>query len=77
MATKTITITEEAYELLASRKDVKESFSEAIKKHFKKESLLSLIGVLSSEEANDLRKHIAERRATSRRRLAMIGKRLA
>ena len=77
MSTKTITITEEAYELLASRKETSDSFSDAIKKHFKKESLLSLIGVLTSKEANDLRKDITERRAAFRQRLTLTGKRLA
>lgn len=77
MATKTITITEEAYELLASRKNTEDSFSDAIKKHFKKESLLSLVGVLTHEEAGELRKHVADRRVASRQRLAAIGKRLA
>ncbi|MBI4140660.1 antitoxin VapB family protein [Candidatus Woesearchaeota archaeon] len=69
MATKTITITEEAYGLLASRKDTEDSFSDAIKKHFKKESLLSLVGTLTSQEAKELRIHVAERRNASRQRI--------
>jgi predicted CopG family antitoxin len=66
MATKTLTITEDAYHLLASRKSDEESFSEVIKKHFRKESLVVLAGILRPEEATELRRHIEQRRSMSR-----------
>lgn len=60
MATKTITITNEAYERLSAFKESKESFSDVIKKITGKYSLLDLVGVLTSEEANELEKYKKE-----------------
>jgi len=62
MATKTISITTEAYERLASLKKHNESFSEIINLLTKKHSLLDLVGVLTHEEAASLRKSISETR---------------
>jgi len=76
MATKTLTITEEAYELLSANKLPQESFSQVIQKHFKKESLLSLAGVLTHTEADELRRHIAERRKASRKRIQLTARKL-
>ena len=76
MATKTITITEEAYELLAAQKTSEESFSEAIRKHFKKESLANIIGILTHAEASELRKHVALRRTASRHRVDRVASKL-
>ncbi len=76
MAVKTITITEQAYELLSVNKSPDESFSQVIQKHFRKESLLSLAGILTHAEAEQMRKHIAERRKASRKRIERIAKRL-
>ncbi len=72
MATKTLTITEDAYERLAALKEGNESFSDVIVKHFPKHSLSELIGILSHKEADELRKHIAERRKASRQRIDRI-----
>ena len=77
MATKTITITKDAYGLLSAHKNTKESFSDVITKHFKKSSLWDVAGILSHEEAEALRKHVRERRKASRARLNRIAKRLA
>jgi predicted CopG family antitoxin len=75
MATKTLTITQDAYERLASFKQNNESFSEVIVKQFPKHSLLELAGLLSHEEANTMRKAIAESRKRSRTRMNHITKR--
>ena len=76
MATKTITITEDSYEMLSAHKTPQDSFSDVIKKHFKKESLLDLVGVLTSSEAENFRKHIKERRTASRKHIDNLSKRL-
>ncbi len=62
MATKTISITTDAYERLASLKKHNESFSEIITTLTRKHSLLDLVGVLTAEEADTLRKSVAETR---------------
>ena len=60
MATKTLTITEEAYEKLAAFKKGKESFSDVIHKLTSKYSMLDLVGLLSKEEANELAGNIKD-----------------
>ncbi len=72
MATKTLTITEDAYERLATLKGENESFSEVIVKHFPKHSLLEIAGILSHAEAEKLRKSITEGRRRSRERRERI-----
>lgn len=69
MATKSITITNEAYERLANFKDEKESFSDVINKITKRYSLLDLIGILSNKEAEDLKEHIKVARKRLRRQV--------
>ncbi|MBS3165998.1 antitoxin VapB family protein [Candidatus Woesearchaeota archaeon] len=76
MATKTLTITEDAYERLAMRKEKNDSFSDVIVKHFPRHSLMELAGILSHDEAEEMRKHIAEGRARSRKRMELIAKRM-
>jgi len=72
MATKTISITEEAYERLRIQKGKKESFTDVINRITGKRSLLELAGILSEEEANKLENHIKERRMASRKRVDKI-----
>ncbi len=76
MATKTLTITEDAYERLAVMKTGHESFSDVIIKNFPKHSLLELAGILSHGEAEQMRRRIAESRALSGKRMERIAKRL-
>ena len=59
MATKTLTITEDAYERLANLKEESESFSEVVKRLTAGHSLLDLVGVLNKEESNELKNTIA------------------
>ncbi len=65
MATKTITIMDDAYKLLADNKLEAESFSEEIRRIFskkKKKSLKDFFGILSDEEGEDILKAIKKSR---------------
>ncbi len=62
MATKCITITEDAYEMLNARKGSKDSFSDVIKKHFSGNSLMELAGVFSKKRVKELREDINKTR---------------
>ena len=69
MATKTISITEEAYERLANKKEKNDSFSDVIIKITTTTPLSSLIGILSKEKAAELRASIKEIRKRIRQRV--------
>jgi predicted CopG family antitoxin len=60
MATKTITITEEAYEGLVINKKGTDSFSDVIKRLTKRKSLFDLVGIISSEHGKELHRHSKE-----------------
>jgi len=62
MATKTISITEEAYERLKSRKSENESFSEVINRMTNKRPLSDFLGILNEKEADLLEKTIKRSR---------------
>ncbi|WP_293027736.1 antitoxin VapB family protein [Natronococcus sp.] len=68
MATKTISLDEEAYERLKARKKEGESFSETVKRLAGERSWNEVTGILSEEEAADLEATIEERRTKSRER---------
>ncbi|OGI64012.1 hypothetical protein A2642_00545 [Candidatus Nomurabacteria bacterium RIFCSPHIGHO2_01_FULL_39_10] len=72
MATKTLTITEDAYERLAATKEENESFSEVINRITNKVSLLSMAGILSEQEADRIEQRIKNMRAKSRQKLLHI-----
>ena len=75
MASKTITVTVEAYEALKAAKDPSESFSEAIMRVVGRRSLREFVGCLSAESADRLesaivagrKRHTAEMKRRSRR----------
>ncbi len=73
MSTKTISITEEAYDRLDSRKKERESFSEVIKRLTGKRSLTEFAGIFSKEEAAELEKNIRKGRISATKRLERIG----
>jgi len=81
MVVKTITITKDAYEKLASSKKEGESFSEFINRSFTKkgnvEDIMKFAGAwsdMSEEEANRLHKHIEDvrKRAGKQRRKELM-----
>ncbi|MEK6826066.1 MAG: antitoxin VapB family protein [Nanoarchaeota archaeon] len=66
MATKTITVTEEAYIRLARLKKENESFSETINRITGKRNIMEFFGILSKEAADELEKNIIENRKRHR-----------
>ena len=69
MATKSITITNEAYDRLVSFKGSNESFSDVVNKLTKRNNLRKLVGLISKEEADLLKKRIADLRSKTDRSL--------
>lgn len=67
MAVKTITITEDAYRRLKSRKLGDESFSEVIMRLTKRRPLRDFVGILSPESADAIRRAIDEDRERRRK----------
>lgn len=63
---KSIRLSEEAYERLKARKQDDETFSDVVLRLAGERSLLELAGILSDEEADALEDAIAERRARRR-----------
>lgn len=68
MATKTISLDEEAYERLKARKQEGESFSEVVKRLAGERSWKEVAGILNEEEADALEAAIEEGRSRSRKR---------
>ncbi len=62
MTVKTITVTEDAYEALKSKKEPNESFSEAILRITKRRPLSEFYGILKGESGEEFEKAIMERR---------------
>jgi len=74
MASKTITISEEAYDRLKSRKEENESFTDVINKLTRERSLMEIAGILSEDEADRLEEKIKEKRGETRDRIEEIKK---
>ncbi len=68
MATKTVSLDEEAYEQLRARKKEGESFSEVVKRLAGERSWSEVTGILTESEADDLESAIESGRAASTQR---------
>ena len=68
MPTKTVSLDEEAYEQLKSRKQDGESFSQVVKRLAGERSWSEVAGILSDEEADTLADAIEEGRSRSAQR---------
>jgi predicted CopG family antitoxin len=66
---KSIRLSDEAYERLAAHKREDETFSDVVLRLAGERSLLDLAGILSDEEADALRDAVAERRERRQRGL--------
>ncbi len=66
MATKTITITVDAYKRLLANKKARESFSDVVCRITGKGSLMRFAGILSKETGDALATAVKQSRATSR-----------
>ncbi len=61
---KSIRLSDEAYERLVAHKREDETFSEVVLRLAGERSLLEIAGILTDEEADELRKAVAERRSS-------------
>lgn len=66
---RNIRLTEDAYQRLKDRKQPGESFSDTVERIAGERSLLELAGLVSDEEAEEMREAIREREERSRERL--------
>ena len=70
MPARTVNLSEEAYALLASRKQPRESFSDVVRRLAGERSLFDLVGVLDELQARKLEERIRAGRERAARRRA-------
>jgi len=73
---KSVRLSEEAYERLAAHKREDETFSDVVLRLAGERSLLELAGLLTDEEADKLREAVAERRARRTEELEAVADRI-
>lgn len=76
MSTKTLTITEDAYERLFALKEESESFSEVIRRITSKVKLSDFAGLLTETEAKTVHEKIKKMREASATRMKRIREQL-
>lgn len=76
MATKTISLDEDSYNRLKSLKEGDESFSDVVKKVTSERSLMDIAGILSDEEADELRENIEKSREKAAERSKEISEKI-
>jgi len=69
---KSIRLSEEAYERLAAHKRDDETFSDVVLRLAGERSLLDIAGILDDEEADALREAVTERRSRRRDELERV-----
>jgi predicted CopG family antitoxin len=69
---KSIRLSDEAYERLAAHKEADETFSEVILRLAGERSLLDIAGVLDDEQADSVREAVEERRERRARDLENV-----
>lgn len=70
MPSRPIQVTDEAYELLRSLKQDRESFTDVIKRLAGERTLFEVVGVLNPEQARRFETRIAQGRERAKRRRA-------
>ena len=76
MSTKTVTLSQDAYDQLAGLKEGHESFSDVVRRLASRQSLRRFAGVLSNKEASDIEDTIKKGRAMSKERTKRLLKEL-
>ena len=76
MGSKNVRLDEDVYERIKSKKRPDETFSEAIDRLTAETSFLELAGILSDEEAEEMREAIQEQEERSRERLDRLTERM-
>lgn len=76
MGTKNISISDGAYERLAAMKRPNESFTDVINRLTGRRSIMELVGVLSKEEAREIKKTVKEMRKKSSKRIRTLSHRM-
>lgn len=66
MPTRTISITEEAYERLRVMKEKNESFTDVVNRLTGKRSIMEFAGILSKDDAEKMEEYIKARRKAGR-----------
>lgn len=69
MSSKNISISESAYRKLKALKKDNESFTDAVNRLTEERSLLDIAGILSDEEAEEIRDNVEDLRGRSRDRV--------
>jgi predicted CopG family antitoxin len=73
---KSIRLSEDAYERLAAHKREDETFSDVVLRLAGERSLMEIAGILTDEEADSMRAAVKERRAHRRRELENVADKL-
>ena len=77
MSSKTVSLDEEAYEQLKTRKKAGESFSDVVKRLAGEQSRSEVTGILTDTEAEELEASITAGRSASNRRSDQLADELA
>lgn len=70
MPSRTVNLSDEAYDLLASLKQDRESFSDVVKRIAGERSLYDVVGALDEDQARKLETRIQDGRERAKRRRA-------